>query len=133
MVSAAVFGSLSDDDTWGRRHALGVAAERLAAEFLEQRGQIVLTRNWRCDQGELDIVAADGRIVVFCEVKARSGPDYGAPLNAVSPHKVKHLRTLASIWLTEWRLVGSRVRFDVVSVLWPPGGAARIEYLEGAF
>ncbi|GAA2779836.1 YraN family protein [Saccharopolyspora taberi] len=133
MASKSIFGALSDDDTKGRRHALGVAGERLAAEFLEHRGLTVLVRNWRCDQGELDIVAADGQTVVFCEVKARSGPDYGAPLNAVSPHKARHLRMLASIWLAEWRLVGAKVRFDVVSVLWPPGRPAHIEYLEGAF
>ncbi|CAM05218.1 putative endonuclease [Saccharopolyspora erythraea NRRL 2338] len=133
MSRTAIFGTLSDDDTKGRRHALGVEGERLAARFLEEHGITVLERNWRCDRGELDIVATDGETVIFCEVKARSGVDYGAPLNAVSPHKVRHLRALARTWLSERNLTGCTARFDVVSVLWPPGRPARIEHLEGAF
>lgn len=128
-----ILGALSDDDTQGTKHALGRAGEQLAAEYLERHGLAVLARNWRCFLGELDIVGTDGRTVVFCEVKTRSGVDYGAPLDAVSPDKVRRLRDLAKAWLDEQRLRGCPVRFDVVSVLWPPGRPARIEHLEEAF
>ena len=128
-----VIGTLSDDDTRGRRHALGVHAERLAADVLESTGLTMLDRNWRCELGELDIVATDGDTVVFCEVKARSGPDYGGPLAAMNREKINRVRTLARSWLDRRQLAGCRVRFDVVSVLWPPGQRARIEHLPGVF
>lgn len=103
------------------------------AEYLEQQGLVVLCRNWRCPVGEIDIVATDGDVVVFCEVKARAGIDYGAPLHAVDPAKQRRLRALAREWLHQYELTGVRVRFDVASVLWPPGEQARLELVEGAF
>lgn len=130
MNPKPVSGPLSDDDTRGRPHALGRAGERLAAEYLEQHGLVVLSRNWRCPQGELDIVATDARRVVVCEVKTRSGVDYGSPLEAVTPEKVRRLRQLAGVWLSEHGVRWCQVRFDVISVLWPPGGPARIEHRE---
>lgn len=126
--SKPIFGPLSDDDTRGRRHALGRAGEQLAAEYLEQHGLVVLERNWRCKLGEIDIVATDAARVVICEVKTRSGIDYGAPLEAVVPEKVRQLRNLAKAWLTEHDVGFCQVRFDVVSVLWPPGGPVQIEH-----
>ncbi|GAB3683563.1 YraN family protein [Saccharopolyspora tripterygii] len=124
---------LSDHLVGGRRHELGRVGERMAAELLERNGLTVLDRNWRCPRGELDIVATDGEVVVFCEVKARSGVDYGGPLHAVGPDKIARIRGVARAWLTERALVGCRVRFDVVSVLWPPGEQARVEHLPGVF
>lgn len=132
-MKRTIVGPLSDDDTKGRRHALGVEGERLAARLLERHGLMVLDRNWSCPRGELDIVATDGDTVVFCEVKARSGVDYGGPLGAVSPDKINRVRSLARIWLSERGLVGCPVRFDVVSVLWPPGRSVRLEHLKGVF
>ncbi|GAA0518871.1 UPF0102 protein [Saccharopolyspora subtropica] len=124
---------LSDSDAKGRRHALGIEGERLAAAVLEQRGLTVLERNWQCPQGELDIIATDGDTVVCCEVKARSGVDYGGPLHAIGPEKINRIRGAARAWLAERALVGCPVRFDVVAVLWPPGRRARIRHLEGVF
>ncbi|PRW62543.1 YraN family protein [Actinopolyspora mortivallis] len=123
-----IVGALSDDDTHGRRHALGRAGERLAAEYLRQRGLVVLARNWSCPQGELDLVCTDGHSVVICEVKTRSGIDYGAPVEAVSPYKVRRLRDAAAAWLRAHDVHNCPVRFDVVSVLWPPGEPVRIEH-----
>ncbi|MBB5155526.1 YraN family protein [Saccharopolyspora phatthalungensis] len=133
MRRKKVVGQLSDDDTRGRRHALGVEGERLAAALLERRGLTVLDRNWQCPQGELDIVATDGDTVVCCEVKARSGVDYGGPIYAIGPEKMNRIRGVARSWLAARDLVGCRVRFDVVSVLWPPGKRPCIKHLEGAF
>ena len=132
-MKRTIVGPLSDDDTKGRRHALGIEGERLAARLLERHGLMVLDRNWSCPRGELDIVATDGDTVVFCEVKARSGVDYGGPLGAVSPDKISRVRSLARTWLSERGLVGCPVRFDVVSVLWPPGRSVRLEHLKGVF
>lgn len=133
MRRGPIVGALSDDDTRGIKHELGRAGEQLAADYLEQHGLVVLARNWRCPTGELDIVATDGRTVVFCEVKTRSGVDYGAPLDAVSQHKVRRLRDLAKAWLQEFQLEGCPTRFDVVSILWPPGSSPRIQHLAEAF
>lgn len=133
MDGGPVLGALSDDDTAGGKSALGRAGERLAAEYLEQHGLTVLERNWHCPRGELDVVATDGQRVVFCEVKTRSGVDYGGPVEAVTADKCRRVRELARTWLQERHLVGCAVRFDVVSVLWPPGGEVRIEHREEVF
>lgn len=125
-------GELLDDNTTGP-HALGREAERLVAEHLERLGLVVLCRNWRCPLGEIDIVATDGDVLAFCEVKARSGNDYGSPVHAVDAAKQHRLRALAKEWLDRYQLAGVRVRFDVASVLWPPEGTARLELVEGAF
>ncbi|MER7013446.1 YraN family protein [Saccharopolyspora sp. NPDC000359] len=133
MRRKKVLGPVSDVCTGDGRHALGQAGERLAAGLLEGRGMTVLDRNWRCPQGELDIVAADGDTVVCCEVKTRSGTDYGGPIYALNPQKITRIRIAARSWLAARELVGCPVRFDFVSVLWPPGRPARLRHLEGVF
>jgi putative endonuclease len=100
-------------------HALGRFGEQVAADHLQQAGLEILARNWRCRDGELDIVAWDPqeRCVVFCEVKTRSGLTYGSPAEAVTMAKARRLRRLAAAWLAE---PGSRrgdIRFDIVEVL----------------
>ena len=72
---------MSDKDELGRR------GEQAAAEYLERAGLRILDRNWRCETGELDIVALERRVLVVCEVKTRSGLRYGSPLEAVSHRK----------------------------------------------
>lgn len=128
MTAKPIYGAVSDDDSRGHRHALGRSGEQLAAEYLRQLGLIVLSRNWRCVHGELDLVATDGHSVVVCEVKSRSGVDYGSPLEAVDEQKVARLRQLAREWLREHRVSACPVRFDVISVLWPPDGTVRIDH-----
>src|ERR1700754_1854146 len=61
------------------KDVLGRRGEDLAAHYLEQRGLVVLSRNWRCRHGEIDLVATDARLLVVCEVKTRSGTRYGEP------------------------------------------------------
>jgi putative endonuclease len=89
-------------------------------------------RNWRCNEGELDIVARRGATVAFCEVKARSGTGFGQPFEAVTPLKQRRIRKLAARWLRErGPALGSRpsvVRFDVASVL-----GDVVEVIEEAF
>jgi putative endonuclease len=89
----------------------------------------VLARNWRCREGELDLVAAQGRVFVFCEVKTRTTDAFGVPAEAVTRTKQARIRRLAARWISEEAPVRPRqIRFDVAAVL---GG--QLEILEGAF
>ena len=122
------------------RRALGQRGERLAAAHLQRAGYKLLARNWRCRHGELDIVAADRRALVFCEVKTRvaggrSGP--AAALDAIGTRKRRRLRMLAREWLAA--SAGSRpgrdeLRFDAIGVTVDPRGAlVALEHVEDAF
>ncbi len=110
-------------------HAVGAYGERVAARHLEAAGLEVLERNWRCDQGEIDLVALDGSCLVVCEVKTRRSLAYGSPVEAVTPRKAARLRRLAGCWLESHDLVVDDVRIDVVGVLRPRRGAAQVEHL----
>lgn len=114
---------------------LGQAGEHLAARYLERAGMVVLARNWRCAgrdvRGELDIVARDGRALVFCEVKTRRGDQAGGPLAAVTPDKQRQLRRLAAAYLAGSSRPRRQIRFDVVGVTWACDGQPRIVHLRG--
>jgi putative endonuclease len=115
------------------KDAIGRYGEDVAARHLLEAGFDVLARNWRCSAGEIDIVARDGDVVVICEVKTRSSTAFGLPAEAVTAKKAARLRQLALWWLREHPAGGSPVRFDVVSVLRSPRGAASVHHLRGAF
>jgi putative endonuclease len=112
---------------------LGDHGERIAAAFLTDAGLRVLDRNWRCREGELDIVARDGDALVFCEVKTRRGVGYGHPVEAVTVVKQRRLRTLAQRWLAAHDEHAPELRFDVVGVLVRPSRPALVTHLRGAF
>jgi putative endonuclease len=116
----------------GRRRELGAAGESAVAAWYEAAGYRVLDRNWRCRDGELDLVLGRGDDVVFCEVKTRTGDAYGAPVEAVTFAKQRRLRKLAVLWLRERDAYVPRLRFDVASVR-PEGGRLRVEVIEAAF
>jgi putative endonuclease len=115
------------------RTALGRYGEQLAAEHLERAGLRILDRNWRCAEGEIDIVAAEGDTLVVCEVKTRSGAGYGDPAEAVVAAKAARLRRLALRWLSSDRLRWRELRFDVVTVLRVQDGKPLLRHLRGAF
>jgi putative endonuclease len=112
---------------------LGGHGERIAVAFLTDCGLRVLDRNWRCREGELDIVAREDDALVFCEVKTRRGTGYGHPVEAVTPAKQRRLRTLAQRWLAAHDEHAPELRFDVVGVLVRPGGPALVTHLRAAF
>jgi putative endonuclease len=112
---------------------LGRYGERIAAQLLLDSGLRILDTNWRCPRGEIDIVAAAGSTLVVCEVKTRSGNEFGEPAEAVGRVKSARLRMLAVQWLAEHPGAWSDVRFDVISVLCGPGGPAKVRHLQGAF
>lgn len=113
--------------------AVGAYGERRAVAHLVEAGIRIVERNWRCADGEIDIVARDGDDIVFCEVKTRRSLEFGPPASAVGPSKMRRLRRLATRWLHEHDVHVRDVRFDVLSVLPQRRGAARVEHLRGAF
>ncbi|MEH1013870.1 YraN family protein [Micromonospora sp. CPCC 206060] len=115
------------------RQAVGAYGERCAVRHLTGTGLRVVARNWRGGQGELDIVAWDGDVLAFCEVKTRRGDRFGSPAEAVVGSKAARLRRLAVEWLAATGTHADELRFDVLSVYLPTSGAARVEHLKGAF
>ena len=114
---------------------LGDHGERIAAAYLTDAGLRVLDRNWRCREGELDIVArdADGT-VVFCEVKTRSSTVFGVPAEAVGSVKARRIRGLALRWLEQHPDArAAQIRFDVISVVRRRGFAPELQHLRAAF
>ena len=111
------------------RQRLGRSGEALAADWYMAHGYDVLARNWRCDQGELDLVVTRGAVVVFAEVKARTTDRFGTPAEAVTPAKQARIRRVAARWLAG---AGpprrGAVRFDVAAV-----ADGRVEVLQNAF
>jgi putative endonuclease len=116
--------------TQAQRRALGDFGERLAARHLEKQGLTLLDRNWRCPEGEIDIVARDGSTLVVCEVKTRSSTRYGTPLEAITMQKARRLHRLGVCWARAHELGYVDLRVDVVTVLL--GKRPAIEHLVGA-
>ncbi|PJI94431.1 YraN family protein [Luteimicrobium subarcticum] len=113
------------------KDAVGRYGEELAVRHVTERGWQVLDRNWRSRTGELDVVAREGTTLVVIEVKTRRGTGFGHPAEAVTPAKVARLRRLAGEWLAAHDQRPREVRLDVVAVVLPRAGRARIEHLEG--
>jgi putative endonuclease len=114
-----------------RKDALGRYGEDVAAAHLEADGFVVLARNWRCDQGELDIVAREGRVLVVCEVKTRSGVTHGSPFEAVTQRKLHRLERLGIRWLRENSVRPAAMRIDVLTVLRTVDGRMIVEHVRG--
>jgi putative endonuclease len=110
---------------------LGQQGEQLAASFLAEAGLTILERNWRCKQGEIDIVAMDGRTLVVCEVKTRSSVRFGTPLEGITRQKAWRLRKLAVLWVNAHGLIFETIRIDVVGVLRATSGDFRVEHVRG--
>jgi putative endonuclease len=115
------------------KDALGQYGERVAVRHLVDAGLTILTTNWRCAEGELDIVARERGVVVFCEVKTRRSEAFGTPAEAITRTKAHRIHRLAMLWLREHPAGTADLRFDVVSVLLPRSGGPVVEHLRGAF
>ncbi|NES16121.1 MULTISPECIES: YraN family protein [Micromonospora] len=116
-----------------RNQAVGAYGERCAVRYLIETGLRPVARNWRCPDGEIDIIAWEGSVLAFCEVKTRRTDEFGTPAEAVVPAKARRLRGLAARWLAETGTTADEVRFDVLSVRLSAAGSARVEHLKGAF
>ena len=115
------------------KDVLGRRGEDLAVQYLEQQGLVVLSRNWRCRQGELDVVCTDSDRLVVCEVKTRSGTHFGEPAEAVTRRKAARIRRVTNAWLAMHRVRWCEVRFDVLAVLVEPGRPVTVQHYRAAF
>jgi putative endonuclease len=110
---------------------LGKQGEQLAVEHLQRAGLRILDRNWRCADGEVDIVAAERRTLVVCEVKTRSSVRYGTPLEAITRQKRNRLRRLAVRWLVAHGVLFDEIRIDVIGVLRTESGNFTVDHVRG--
>jgi putative endonuclease len=113
------------------KDVLGRHGEQLAAEYLERSGMRILDRNWRCAEGELDIVAAQRQVLVVCEVKTRSSDRYGTPLEAITRQKQRRLRRLAIRWVVAHGVLFDEIRIDAVGVLRADSGEFTVTHVPG--
>jgi putative endonuclease len=105
---------------WWRRW-FGTRSERAAAAHLRRQGFRILRRNYSCPQGEIDLIALDGRCVVFVEVRSTGNDAADRPAASVDLAKQTHLTNAALHFLQENRLLGQAARFDVLTLVWPEG------------
>ena len=117
-----------------KRKALGELGEKLAREYLKKKGYHILETNFRCREGEIDIVAQDKDYLVFVEVRTRTGSDFGTPEESLTVAKKDRLVSLALAYLQTHRGLPSLFRFDVVAVeLDQKGRVSRLELIQNAF
>jgi len=117
--------------THAQRKALGDFGERLAARHLTDAGMVLLDRNWRCNEGEIDIVARDGDVIVVCEVKTRASIRYGSAFEAITPGKASRLHRLGYAWLRAHQARYVAVRVDVIAITRPRRGHTEVEHIKG--
>ncbi|HEX6151600.1 YraN family protein [Nocardioides sp.] len=111
--------------------ALGAYGEQVAARHLAEQGMAVLDRNWRCEEGELDLVLRDGDALVVCEVKTRTSIDHGSPHEAVTPEKLSRLVRLGVRWAETHGARPPEIRIDLVAVVRPLKGPSLVEHVRG--
>jgi putative endonuclease len=118
---------------WWRRW-FGSRSERAAARFLKRLGFRIVARNYSCLLGELDLIALDGRCIVFVEVRSTEAGDLLKPAASVDDAKQRRLSRLALQFLQKKRLLDQAARFDVLTVSWPADRAEpAIEHYRNAF
>lgn len=121
------------DHPHNRAKELGMRGERAAARFLEHIGYEIIERNWTCPAGEADIIARDGKTVVFCEVKTRTNLEKGLPAEAVDAEKRNRYERIAGWFLRDYEEVDVPIRFDVLGLLVIRNDRALIRHYINAF
>lgn len=117
--------------TAASKQAVGAHGEAVAARHLAEQGLTILERNWRCDEGEIDLVLREGDVLVVCEVKTRTSGSCGSPHEAVTPAKLDRLRRLGHRWARSYGLQPPETRIDLVAVRLPRRGPAEVEHVRG--
>ena len=107
---------------------IGNYGEALAVKYLSDKGCKILARNFRSKMGEIDVIAEDGKYIVFVEVKYRTDNLYGEPFEAVTAAKRRKIRRTAELYLLKTGNINRDCRFDVIDIL-----DGRIEHYENAF
>ncbi|MCL2403567.1 MAG: YraN family protein [Coriobacteriia bacterium] len=117
-----------------KRRLLGQRGEEIACEFLVRHDMKIVDRNWRCSYGEADVIALDGRTLVFCEVKTRKGTGYGSPVEAVTFKKRQRYYKLIGLYRRRCKVPHSSVRFDVIGILVDEARKkAKLQYVRDAY
>ena len=117
----------------GGRRSLGAWAEAVAARHLEEKGYTILHTNYRCREGEVDIIARKGDLVAFVEVRCRRSADFGTPEESVTPAKKERLTTAALRYMATHPHLPPWWRVDLVAVeVGPRGELSRLEHIEDA-
>ena len=116
-----------------QRVRVGKRGEDLACEELQRRGYVIVDRRFRTRRGEIDVVARDGAVIVFVEVKARADGHFGNPLESITWQKRRRLGHMAAAYMFQKNLGDASCRFDVVSIVEAPDGARTVELIQGAF
>jgi len=116
------------------RREKGAAAEQAACDYLAAQGYAILDRNWRCRNGEIDIVAELGRLLVIVEVRSRSGSRYGTATESVDYRKIRQVRGIATSYLHYKHFEDRELRFDVIAIeLDAAWNVVSLQHIEGAF
>jgi putative endonuclease len=116
----------------GQKQILGKYGEDIAASYLQDRGYSILERNWRCEIGEIDLIAKYKESLVFVEVKTRSGQGFGHPFEAITKSKVARMRQLAAQWTNTHEIIGLSLRLDAIAVLVQDGKVA-VEHIKRVY
>ncbi|MBZ0303790.1 MAG: YraN family protein [Anaerolineae bacterium] len=114
------------------RQKTGRSGEQLAAAHLHQKGYEIVTTNWHCTRGEVDIIARDGDMLVFVEVKTRRSADTGDALVSMTPRKQQRLIAAAQTYMADHDLDTQTWRIDVVAVGLPYGAQPVVDHVEDA-
>ena len=124
---------ISETTTAAARQALGRYGEDVAVRHLVEQGLVLLERNWRCDEGEIDLVLREGPTLVVCEVKTRTSHEVGTPHEAITDAKLARLKRLGERWAAERGVRPEGTRVDLVAVLRPRRGPAVIDHVAGLY
>ena len=124
---------ISETTTAAARQALGRYGEDVAVRHLVEQGLVLLERNWRCDEGEIDLVLREGPTLVVCEVETRTSLEAGTPHEAITDAKLARLKRLGERWAAERGVRPEGTRVDLVAVLRPRRGPAVIDHVAGLY
>jgi putative endonuclease len=115
------------------QETLGARGENAAAKYLRELGYRIITRNFRVEMGEIDIIARDGPTLVFVEVKTRVDDSIASPDEQVNEHKQHQITKVAKLYMSRYGSPRPPARFDVVSIVWPTGREPQITHKVDAF
>lgn len=112
---------------------LSQKGEKIACFYYRNRGFRILTKNFRTSLGEIDVIAYNNGLLVFCEVKTRNNLKFGQPFEAVNAQKQKKIKLLAECFIKYQKADFQRIRFDVISILFVQDNLYNLNHIEDAF
>ncbi len=115
-----------------QRQILGQKGEEEAVRFLRGLGYVIIEQNYRSPFGEVDVIAEEGQVLVFVEVRSHSRPEYGDPLESVDRRKQRQVAKTALHYLLDKGWENREARFDVIGIQWD-AGQVRLSHIPGAF